>query len=98
MGNNQQIIINDQQVTNTDVLNNWATDAACVTFTPTFASSIGDRLYKIEQPTWQTGAGIAGVIIDGEVLVDGTGESVSVVSVDAANSQMVVDGGDWAEG
>ena len=39
------------------------------------------------------GWGICSVYVDGSILIEGT--SVSIVSVDPANNQMVVDGGEW---
>ena len=97
IGLNQTILINDVEVTNTSELPVWKTGTNCVKFTPQFgAPGPGNVLYKIELPQWQIGAAVAGIWIDGELLVDSTKPSVKIIDINPGANTITVDGGEWA--
>ena len=55
----------------------------------------GNVLYKIELPQWQIGAAVAGIWIDGELLVDSTKPPVKIIDINPGANTITVDGGEW---
>ena len=93
--------VNGEVVTNQDGFPFWADNVQPLPIIPTFDNPIGDVLYSVSTSYWGSGPALAGIEIDGRLLVDTlntgeNGEDYTVVQVnDESTPQMIVSGGEW---
>ena len=93
--------VNGEVVTNQDGFPAWSDNVPPLPIIPTFDNPIGDVLYSVSTSYWGSGPALAGIEIDGRLLVDTlnageTGEDYEVVQIiDESTPQMIVSGGEW---